>query len=125
MGITLITANDGLAFDANFWHWRALVEAVRRLNVLPDDRVEGLHDPFCGNGLTREEARLVADALESRVLPTLSDGERLLLDGTTTSAEDDGTFYKGADAHQNYSTNRNVMTKFIDFLRECPGFEVC
>jgi hypothetical protein len=125
MGITLSDPQGvGPDFNINFWHWRALVEAVRRTGVLPQDRIEGLHEPFCGNGLTSEEARIVADALEVKVLPGLAPQARLLLDGSTTLESDDGTFHKGADAPRNYSTNRDVLLKFIEYLRTCPGFEV-
>ncbi|WP_437569968.1 hypothetical protein [Sorangium sp. So ce542] len=115
---------DDLGFRVNFWHWRSLVEAIRRLNVLPDTRVADLHEQFCGNGLTQEECRLVADALEAHLLTTLAEGDRLLLDGGVTRDPDDGTLYKGEDAHRNYSTNRTVLLTFIRFLRECSGFEV-
>ena len=126
MGISLTNLANPKArgFSVNFWHWRALVEAVRRLNVLPDARVDGLHDPFCGNGLTQEEAARVADALETQLLPTLGDDQRVLLDGNLTSEPDDSTLHRGEDAHRNYSTNREVLFTFIQFLRECRGFEV-
>lgn len=126
MGISLTNLADPHArgFSVNFWHWRALVEAVRRLNVVPDARAAALHDPFCGHGLTQEEAGRVADALETQLLPTLAEEQRVLLDGRVTSEPDDSTFYKGEDAHRNYSTNREVLLTFIRFLRECSGFEV-
>ncbi|WP_438016845.1 hypothetical protein WMF18_39615 [Sorangium sp. So ce315] len=126
MGIILsdLGRRDAAGFHVNFWHWRALVEAIRRLDVLPGTRVDGLHEPFCGNGLTQEESRFAADKLEACLLPTLAEDDRLLLDGRLTRDPDDGTFYKGEDAHKNYSTNRAVLLAFIRFLRGCGGFEV-
>jgi hypothetical protein len=61
---------DAIVFDVNFWHWRAIVEAVRVLGVLPEERVDSLHEQFNGE-LTVEEARAVAVALRGRLLPTL------------------------------------------------------
>src|ERR1041384_773379 len=126
MGICLtdLAHAEAVGFHVNFWHWRTLVEAIRRLNVLPDARVDLLHEPFCGNGLTQAEAWRVADALEAQLLPTLGEEHRVLLDGRLTSDPDDSTFYKGADAHRNYSTNRQTLLAFIQYLRECSGFEV-
>ncbi|NUP10196.1 MAG: hypothetical protein HOW73_29450 [Polyangiaceae bacterium] len=125
MGISLRTQDGvGPSFEVNFWHWRALVEAIRRTGAIAVDRVEGLHEPFCGNGLTEQEARLVADALEAQVLPVLEGQARLLLDGSTTSDPDDGTLYKGVDSAHNYSTNRDILLKFVRYLRACSGFEV-
>lgn len=61
MGVSLFgrTTNE-IIFDVNFWHWRAIVEAVRSLAVLPEARVDALHEQWLDTGLTREEARVVA-----------------------------------------------------------------
>jgi len=41
MGVTLFDlATDDVIFDVNFWHWHAIVEAPRSLDVLPDARRE-------------------------------------------------------------------------------------
>ena len=66
MTVTLFDQKtDDLIFDVNFWHWRAIVEAVRALGVLPATRVDGLHEPFVGD-LTQDEARAVAARSEER-----------------------------------------------------------
>jgi len=124
MGITLLDeGEDGPHFSINFWHWRAIVEAVRRLDVLPPEKVDGLHEPFCANGLSAAEAQQVADAIEKRLLPSLEEGERLLLRGEHTTAPDEGTFHK-TDVEQNYSTNRAALLLFVDFCRNTSGFTV-
>ncbi len=57
MGITLTDlGNEKNLFFVNFWNWRAIGEAIRTLGVVSDDRASALQEPFCGNGLTREEA---------------------------------------------------------------------
>lgn len=124
MGISLRDlAKEDHWFHVNFWNWRPIVELIRRLKILPDERAAGLHEPFCGNGLAAEEARLVADALECSVLPAFADDERMMLDGTRTTEPDDGTFHK-VDQFLNYSTSREVLSRFIAYCRACGGFDV-
>lgn len=125
MGITLFDQKtDVIIFDTNFWHWRAIVEAVRRLKVLPDSRVAPLHDAFVGE-LTELEVRVVAIAIRERLLPTLMDSERLLRDGRRTTEPDDGTMhYDPAEQHKNYSTDRRVLEEFASCCAVCGGFRV-
>ena len=125
MGITLFDqGTDEVVFNINFWHWRAIVEAIRRLQVLPEPRVDGLHTPFASE-LTQEEARLVGAAIRERLLPTLGEDERLLLDGRTTKEPDDGVFHRDpAEQHKNYSTNRQALERFSRCCETCAGFRV-
>ncbi len=125
MGVTLFDQKtDVIVFDTNFWHWRAIVEAVRALKVLPDSRVDLLHQAFVGE-LTESESRAVALAIRERLLPTLRDGERLLLDGRRTTEPDDGTMhYDPAEQHKNYSTDRRVLEEFANCCAACGGFRV-
>jgi hypothetical protein len=125
MGVTLFDqVSNEVVFDVNFWNWRAIVEAVRALDVLPEQTVEALHTPFA-SALTEAEARLVAEAIRTRLLPTLADDERVLLDGKRTTEPDDGTFHRDpAEQHRNYSTNREVLAEFADCCATCAGFRV-
>jgi hypothetical protein len=125
VGITLFDQKtDEIVFDVNFWHWRAIVEAIRSLGVLPESRVDALHQPFNGE-LAQDEARLVAAAIRERLLPTLGEDERLLFDGRRTTEPDDGTFYREpAEQHKNYSTNRRVLEEFARCCEGCSGFRV-
>jgi len=125
MGVTLFDQKtDAIVFDINFWHWRAIVEAVRSLGVLPEARVDALHEPFIGE-LTEDEARTVAAAIRERLLPALREDERLLLDGQRTSDPDDGTFHRDpAEQHRNYSTNRKVLEEFARCCEACGGVRV-
>jgi hypothetical protein len=126
MGICLADRSQpGLYFDANFWNWRAIVEAVGRLGVVDEKRVNALHDQFCGNGLTREEARAVATAIRAQLLPRLAPDDRLLLGGDRTKEPDDFVMhYASEDQHKNYSTDGRVLTEFADFCERCNGFVV-
>ena len=127
VGVSLFDrrTND-IVFDVNFWHYRAIVEAIRSLDVLPTEKVDALHESWQETGLTTDEARLVAAAIRSRLLPTLGDDERLLWDGRRTTEPDDGTFHRDpAEQHQNYSTNRRVLEEFARCCETCNGFTVC
>jgi hypothetical protein len=125
MGVTLFDqVTNEVIFDVNFWHWRALVEAVRALDVFSIETVAQLHEPFVGE-LTQDEARHVADAIRERLLPTLTNGERVLLDGTRTTEPDDGTFHRDtSEQHRNYSTTRAILALFADCCASCGGFRV-
>ncbi len=124
MGISLCDlVDDDHWFNVNFWNWRPIVELVRSLKVIDDDKAKALHEPFCGNGLTASEARHVADALETLVLPKLEEGERVLLDGSTTKEPDDFKFHR-VEVEKNYSISPEVLRKFIAYCRACSGFEV-
>lgn len=125
MGVTLFDRRtEDIIFDVNFWHWRAIVEAIKSLGELPADRADALHEQWQGTGLSREEARSVAAALRERLIPTLGAGERLLIDGRRTTEPDDMVWYRGADQHKNYSTNREVLEQFVQFCQACDGFTV-
>jgi len=127
VGVSLFDrTTNGIVFDVNFWHYRAIVEAIRSLGVLPDEKVDTLHESWQDTGLTTEEARLVAEAIRTRLLPTLGEDDRLLLDGQRTTEPDDGVMhYNPAEQHKNYSTNRRVLEEFVKCCETCNGFSVC
>jgi hypothetical protein len=127
VGVSLFDRKtNGIVFDVNFWHYRAIVEAIRSLGVLPDEKVDALHESWQDTGLTTEEARLVAAALRTRLLPTLGEDDRLLLDGQRTTEPDDGVMhYDPVEQHKNYSTNRRVLEEFVKCCETCNGFSVC
>ena len=127
MGVSLFDrTTNGIVCDVNFWHYRAIVEAIRSLGVLPDEKVDTLHESWQDTGLTTEEARLVAEAIRTRLLPTLGEDDRLLLDGQRTTEPDDGVMhYNPAEQHKNYSTNRRVLEEFVKCCETCNGFSVC
>ena len=124
MGIAIcdIQTNE-VCFSINFWHWRAIVEEVRRLNLLPEKTVDGLHEPWCGNGLSKEQCHQVAMILKEKTIPTLEDAQRILIDGQRTTQPDDGKLYKD-EIGKNYSTNKEVLLEFADAIEACNGFVV-
>jgi hypothetical protein len=113
-----------ISFNVNFWHWRAIVEAIRSLKILPTERVDRLHEPFIGE-LSAEEAFRVGAALREYFILSLGENERLLLNGQKTTEPDDCVFHRDPyDQHKNYSTNREVLEKFADCCERCNGFRV-
>ena len=126
MGVTLFdNKTDQIVFHVNFWHYRAIVEAIRSLGGLSNDKIDSLHEQWCGNGLTVDEARAVAALMRSQIMPSLAPGWRLLSDGTFSDDPDDGTLHRGKDQHRNYSTNAEVLGRFIKCCETCNGFRVC
>jgi len=127
MGVWLCDLEtEELGFNINFWHWRAIVEIIRRLDVLDPSTVDGLHEQYVGTGLTREEARSVADAIEARVLGTLVEGERVKLDGTSTTTPENRILHRPGTAtfSENFGTDREALSSFVEYLRTSNGFEV-
>lgn len=124
MGLSIhdLQTNE-LLFSVNFWHWRAIVEAIRSLSVVPESRVDSLHEPCLGE-LTQEEARAVALAMKAVLLPSLKTGERLMLNGQHTEP-DDGTFYRDpAEQWKNYGTDLETLTKFAQLCETSGGISV-
>ncbi|WP_020406198.1 hypothetical protein [Hahella ganghwensis] len=124
MGISLFDKEtEDICFSINFWHWRAIVEEIRRLNLFSDALVDSLHEAYCNNGLSKEECSLVAQTLRAQVIPKLSETERILLNGERTEEPDDGEFHR-EQIEKNYSTNKAVLLKFVECLESCNGFEI-
>ncbi|WP_225773309.1 hypothetical protein [Inquilinus sp. Marseille-Q2685] len=111
-------------FSINWWHWRAIVEAVRRTKVLPSGRVDGLHQACVGE-LDAAEACAVGHAIRTLLCPTLGEGERLLLDGAVSIVPPDGVFHREpGEMHKNYGTDRATLEAFAAFCERCAGFRV-
>lgn len=123
MGIMLFDRkNQGHTFDVNSYHWRAIVEEIRRLSVLPNEVIDSLHEQFVG-GLSLDQAHLVAKSIREKVLPSLEPEQRILLDGARTTEPDDFTLYKtGTD--RNYSTDARALEEFAEFCGQSDGFAV-
>jgi len=109
----------------NFWNWHPTVEILRRAGLLDEERLEELHVQISRARVTKDEARAIARHLRENVLPSLPETARVLLDGSVTTAPDDGTFHKlPEDSHKNYSATRRWLETFASFCETCDGFEV-
>jgi len=133
MGISLFDRQTGdePVFNTNFWHWGAIVEAIRSTRTLPDALVDGLHVPFCGNGLSAEQARSVAAALRAKVIPALAVDEWLGLDQAVSTNQNEGpaggftaAAARGEDLSYLYQTNRAALESFAEYCEICNGFDV-
>lgn len=83
-----------------------------------------MHEQFVGE-LTAAEGRAVAAAIRERLLPTLREDERLLLDGRRTTEPDNCVMhYDPAEQHKNYSTDCRVLEEFAKCCESCGGFRV-
>lgn len=112
-----------LLLSVNSWHWRAIVKAIRLLAVIPDTRVDSLNE-VCVGELTQEEARSVAQAMKSVLLPSVKPQERLLLNGQNAKV-DDGTFHRARDEQwKNYGTDLETLTKFAQICEASSGISV-
>ena len=125
MGIRLIDAADeSHEFKASFWHWRAIVEVILKLKVLPDGKVEFLAAPFTGH-LSRDEARQVAVALRHKTLEDLHPGEHMLMNGKHVDVPANDRIHKSPERkHLNYALSREELEEFADYCERCAGFKV-
>ena len=121
MGFHLIDPDDrsNILF-INFWNWRTIVEAARRLEVVDDATAERMHLQCTSFQLSPAQALDLAMAIEDYLLPSLEEDDRVLLDGTITDEADDGTFHK-VDVEKNYSTNAKVLRAVMEFCRSTQG----
>ena len=68
---------------------------------------------------------VLSGPFRSKLLPLLANNERLMLDGTRITAPDNGTLFRDAEQHKNYSTNAAVLERFAECCETCNGFIVC
>ncbi len=120
--------NRDHAFCVNWYGWRGIVEAVRRLEVVDEQTIDGLHEPFTGSGLNAAQAETVADAIEERLLPLLDEDDYLLVDGTITRTLPLKESQWIIIARQyrvdvaSYYTSAASLRKFVAYCRSCSGF---
>lgn len=103
-------------------HWRSIVEAVKRLDVLPPKTAEMLHHEFENSGLSQAEARAVAEALREKVLSWLGPDQELWGDGDTSFKLCGGL--KPPDLYNDCDTNPETLTTFVEYCESCEGFEI-
>lgn len=103
-------------------HWRSIVEAVKRLEVLPPKTAEMLHHELENSGLSQAEARAVGRALREKVLAELEPEEMLCADGEKHS--ESGYSLKTPSLYNDCSTNHDTLTTFVAFCEACGGFEI-
>ena len=124
MGFHLIDPDDrSNIFFISFWHWRMIVEAIRRLDVFDTETVDRMHLQCTEFRLSREQSMALAQAIEDQLLPQLEEGERMRFDGAVADEEDDGVFHK-VDVEKNYSTNAKTLRDVAAFCRSTRGIVI-
>ena len=117
----ILEASDGRNVTVNPWNWGVLHHLVASAGVLPEDRWQPLRWRARGD-LTAEQVAILASFLQENVATRLRDGERMFVDGSVTTAPDDGTLYRtAAEQWKNYSLRRDVLERVIAFLQTVPG----
>jgi hypothetical protein len=106
----------------NKWNWHPTIELLIRASIFTAERAEPLRYN-CGGDVTEAEAIRVYEFLVS-YLSSMVPGQRLLLDGKTTSEPDTFEVFHGPDWDKNYSATFEWLQKFRDFCKVCGGFSV-
>ncbi|WP_293914785.1 hypothetical protein [Deinococcus sp.] len=125
MGVLLTDlSNEEHSKTCNWWNWRPTLTLISTLKLLDAERLD-LMGYNAGAEVSQAEAQAIASFLEARVLPLLSENQRVLLNGSRTTEPDDGTFYEEpSEMYKNYSTSLDWLSEFAQFCRECGGFSV-
>jgi hypothetical protein len=126
MSFTLLDQGaENFEFTANVWNWKAALEIIRELDVIPENRVRQLGYNAMGTKMSLEEAHLIGEKIRDEILPKVAPGHRMYSDGTVTDAPDDGTLYKDDDEQwKNYSVSHEWLKEFSDFCLKSKGFQV-
>lgn len=125
MGIRLVdTANENHVFKVSFWHWRAIVEVILKLKVLPDGKVEFLAAPFSGH-LSGDEVKQVAVALRHNTLTGMQPGDHVLMNGKHVDVPENDHIHKSPERkYLNYALSQEELVEFAEYCESCGGFAV-
>ena len=77
----ILSTDDGLDYHVNVWNWGVLHHMVAIENIFPEEIWEPLYYNL-GYELNAEQVTILADFLETKLLPSLKAGERLFFNGT-------------------------------------------
>ena len=80
----ILSTDDGLDYHVNVWNWGVLHHMVAIENIFPEEIWEPLYYNL-GYELNAEQVTILADFLETKLLPSLKAGERLFFNGTITN----------------------------------------
>lgn len=118
MSITL-TDSTGVSLKINAWNWGVFHAALERANVFEPEVLVPLR---FGGGMTLEptEIRRMSQFLEHDLLPSIPPEGRLLHDLSPSTTTDDGTFHR-EHLEQNYSLQRSVAERLLQFLASAVG----
>jgi hypothetical protein len=106
----------------NKWNWHPTIELLVRAGIFTGERSEPLHYN-CGGDVTEVEVIKIHEFLSEYLLST-APGQRLLIDGKTTSEPDTFEMFRGPEWDKNYSATFEWLQSFRDFCKVCGGFSV-
>jgi hypothetical protein len=106
----------------NGWNWRPTIELIRLANILNEQQLEWM-GYNAGCEIEQKEAYQIGQYLQEKILPKLSEGDRVEYDLTITDVPDDGVFHRD-QLEKNYSAKYEWLVEFTTFCLNCKGFAV-
>ena len=118
-------SSEGFEFNANVWNWKAALDVIKGLDVVPENKVRQMGYNAMGVKVDLEDAHLIGQKLRDEILPKLQPNKRMFADGTVTDEPDDGTIYRDEDDQwRNYSINHDWVKDFSEFCLRSKGFQI-
>jgi hypothetical protein len=125
----ILVPKHGEEVVINAWNWRPTLEILRSGGLIDKENYERMGCQGCGGAVDAEVSLRIAELIE-RKLETMSIGERILADLTTTAAPKKQVIWvpetkaEEIDANDLYSASYDWLVKFRDFCKVCGGFKV-
>ena len=117
--------SEGFEFNANVWNWKAALDVIKGLDVIPENKVRQMGYNAMGVRVDPEDAHLIGQKLRDEVLPKLEPNKRMFADGTVTDEPDDGTIHRDEDEQwRNYSIDHEWVKDFSEFCLRSKGFQI-
>jgi hypothetical protein len=117
--------SENFEFNANVWNWKAALEAIKRLDIVSENKVRQMGYNAMGVKVDPEDAHLIGQKFRDEILPQLEPNKRMFADGTVTDEPDDGTIYRDDDDQwRNYSIDRDWVKDFSEFCLQSKGFQI-
>ncbi|MBX3242946.1 MAG: hypothetical protein KF685_00575 [Acidobacteria bacterium] len=118
-------SSEGYEFSASVWHWKAVLEIIKSLDVISDGKIRQMGYNALGVRVEAEDAHFIAEKINTVILPKLEPNKRMFSDLSITSEPDDGTIYKDDDEQwKNYSVDHDWLKEFSDFCLSSKGFQI-
>jgi hypothetical protein len=117
--------SENFEFNANVWNWKAALEAIKRLDIVSENKVRQMGYNAMGVKVDPEDAHLIGQKFRDEILPQLEPNKRMFADGTVTDEPDDGTIYRDDDDQwRNYSIDSDWVKDFSEFCLQSKGFQI-
>ncbi len=117
--------SEGYEFSASVWHWKAALEVIKSLDVISEGKIRQMGYNAMGTRVDIDDAHLIAEKINSVILPKLAPNKRMFSDLSITAEPDDGTIYKDDDEQwKNYSVDHDWLKEFSDFCLRSKGFQI-